>query len=93
MQSSHAATAIDVAFDDPDLIADAGLVPVVALAERIGLPALVTDRVKILDAADSGGANAGANDARCRLARPAEPARSGSRSPRRSIRGSQEAVQ
>lgn len=25
MQSSHAATAVDVAFDDPNLIADAGL--------------------------------------------------------------------
>src|SRR5439155_9687868 len=38
MQSSHAATAVDVAFDDPNLIADAGLVPVVALAEQVGLP-------------------------------------------------------
>jgi len=60
MQSSHAATAIDVVFDEPNLIADAGLVSVVALAEKIGLPGLVTDRVKIVDAANSGGANAGA---------------------------------
>jgi hypothetical protein len=60
MQSSHAAAKIDIAFDEPNLIADAGLVPVVALAERIGLPALVTDRVKITDAANSGGANAAA---------------------------------
>jgi len=35
-------------------------VPVVALAERVGLPGLVTDRVKITDAANSGGANAAA---------------------------------
>ncbi len=57
MQSSHAAAKIDIAFDDPNLIADAGLV--VALAERVGLPGLVTDRVKITGAANSGGANAG----------------------------------
>lgn len=60
MQSSHAATAIDVAFDEANLVADVGLVPVVALAEEVGLPALVTDRVKIVGAANSGGANAGA---------------------------------
>src|SRR6266508_2033010 len=60
MQSSHAAAKIDIGFDDPNLIADAGLVPVVALAQRVGLPGLVTDRVKITDAANSGGANAAA---------------------------------
>src|SRR6266511_2718897 len=60
MQSSHAAAKIDIGFDDPNLIADAGLVPVMALAERVGLPGLVTDRVKITDAANSGGANAAA---------------------------------
>src|SRR5215470_12805863 len=53
MQSSHAATAVDVAFDDPNLIADAGLVPpVVALAERIGLSELIFDHVSIGDAAN-----------------------------------------
>jgi hypothetical protein len=57
MQSSHAATAVDVAFDDPNLIADAGLVPVVALAERVGLPELVAEHVKIVEAANSAGAN------------------------------------
>src|SRR3954449_6707473 len=57
MQSSHAATAVDVAFDDPNLVADAGLVPVVALAEQIGLPGLVADHVLIVDAANSAGAN------------------------------------
>src|SRR6266542_2550832 len=60
MQSSHDAAKIDIAFDDPNLIADAGLVPVMGLAERVGLPGLVTDRVKITDAANSGGANAAA---------------------------------
>jgi hypothetical protein len=57
MQSSHTATAVDVVFDDPNLIADAGLVPVVALAERIGLPELIAEHVSIMDAANSAGAN------------------------------------
>jgi hypothetical protein len=60
MQSSHAAGAVDIAFDDPNLIADAGLVPVLALAERLDVAGLVGDRVKIVGAANSGGANAGA---------------------------------
>jgi hypothetical protein len=60
MQSFHAAAAVDVAFDDPNLIADAGLVPVLALAEQIGLAQLVEDCVKIQDAGNSAGANAGA---------------------------------
>jgi hypothetical protein len=47
MQSSYAAWAVDAAFDDANLIADAGLVPVVALAEQIGLPELVADHVAI----------------------------------------------
>ena len=57
MQSAYAAGAVDVAFDDPNLIADAGLVPVIALAERIGLPELVADQVSIVDAENSAGAN------------------------------------
>jgi len=57
MQSCHAATVVDVAFDDPNLIADAGLVPVLAVAERIGLPDLVAEHLSIVDAANSAGAN------------------------------------
>jgi hypothetical protein len=57
MQSSHAVTAVDVAFDDPNLISDAGLVPVVALAEQVGLPGLVSEHVAITDAVNSAGAN------------------------------------
>jgi Transposase DDE domain group 1 len=57
MQSSHAAGAVDVVFDDPNLVADAGLVPVVALAEQIGLPDLVAEHVAIHGAANSAGAN------------------------------------
>lgn len=57
MQASHAPTAIDIAFDEPNLIADAGLVPVMALADQIDLPALVTEHVRITGAANSAGAN------------------------------------
>jgi hypothetical protein len=57
MQSFHAAAAVDVVFDDPNLIADAGLVPVMALAEQIGLPELVAEHVAIVGAANSAGAN------------------------------------
>jgi hypothetical protein len=60
MQASHAAAAVDIAFDDPNLIGDGGLGSVVALAENVGLCGLVTDRVKITGADNSGGANAGA---------------------------------
>src|SRR5215204_1729499 len=57
MRSSHAAAAVDVVFDDRNLIADAGLVPVVALAEQVGLPGLVAEHVTISDAGNSAGAN------------------------------------
>jgi hypothetical protein len=53
----HAASAVDVAFDEANLIADAGLVPVIALAEQIGLPDLVSEHVAIVGAANSAGAN------------------------------------
>jgi hypothetical protein len=57
MQSSHVVGVVDVVFDDPNLIADVGLVPVVALAEQIGLPELVAQHVAITGAANSAGAN------------------------------------
>jgi hypothetical protein len=57
MQSSHAASAVDVVFDDPNLIADAGLIPVVALAEQVGLPELVSEMVRITGAANGAGVN------------------------------------
>jgi hypothetical protein len=57
VQSLHAATGVDIAFDDPNLIADAGLVPAVALAEQIGLPELVSEHVAIVGAANSAGGN------------------------------------
>ncbi|MGX4691610.1 hypothetical protein [Streptomyces sp. JNUCC 63] len=41
MKVSHSPATLFAAFDDPDLIAHAGLVPTIRLAERCGLPALV----------------------------------------------------
>jgi hypothetical protein len=52
---SHARRAIDVRFDDPNLVSCAGLVPVMALAQRCGLAALLVDRLTIIA---KGGANA-----------------------------------
>jgi hypothetical protein len=60
MQSSHSPAAVSAAFDDPNLIAQAGLVPVMRLAERCGLPRLVTQKVKLTDAPNSAGAAADA---------------------------------
>jgi hypothetical protein len=37
--------AVNAAFDDPNLIADAGLIPAVALAEQTGLPDVVADQM------------------------------------------------
>ena len=56
MQSCHAATAVTAAFDEPNLIADAGLLPLVRLAERVGLPDLAA-AIRIDGAANSGGAH------------------------------------
>jgi hypothetical protein len=47
---------VDAVFDDPNLVASAGVVPVMRLAERVGLHQLVDDRVR---APESAGANAG----------------------------------
>ena len=44
-------------FDDPNLVSCAGLVPMLALADRCGLASLLHDRLKI---AAKGGANAAA---------------------------------
>jgi hypothetical protein len=44
-------------FDEDNLIADAGLVPVVRLAERAGLPELVDTAVRISGSGNGGGAN------------------------------------
>ena len=55
MRLSHARRAISARFDDPNLASCAGLVPVMALAQRCGLAALLAERVRITA---KGGANA-----------------------------------
>ena len=47
MQLSHTPAAIGAAFDDPNLIASAGLVPLIALAESAGLLELVSAHVGV----------------------------------------------
>jgi hypothetical protein len=37
VRSSHSAARVSAVFDDPNLVASAGLVPVMRLAERVGL--------------------------------------------------------
>jgi hypothetical protein len=56
MQSSHAAGRVSARFDDPNLIAYGGLVPLVRLAERCGLPGLVTELVHLPASANGTGA-------------------------------------
>lgn len=43
MQSPHAVSAVCAVFDDRNLVAYAGLVPVMRLAERCGLARLAVD--------------------------------------------------
>jgi len=57
MRLSHARRAISVRFDDPNLVSCAGLIPVMALADRCGLTALLAEHVKITA---KGGVNAAA---------------------------------
>jgi hypothetical protein len=47
VQSSHAASWLSASFDDPNLTASAGLVPVVRLAERCALPTLIRRHVDL----------------------------------------------
>ncbi|WP_406739601.1 IS1380 family transposase [Streptomyces atratus] len=60
MQVSHTRAAVSAAFDDANLIAHAGLVPVMRLAERCGLPRLVREKVRLTGAKNGAGASADA---------------------------------
>jgi hypothetical protein len=57
MQLSHARGAISVQFDDPNLVSCAGLVAVMALVARCGLPAMLAQALTL---AGKGSANAAA---------------------------------
>ena len=56
MQLKHASTAVSASFDDPNLVSAAGLVPIMALAEKAGLRVLAQ---KWLSVPTDKGANAG----------------------------------
>ncbi len=60
MQVSHTPAAVSAAFDDPNLITQSGLVPVMRLAERCGLSRLVAEKVKLTGAKNGAGAAADA---------------------------------
>ncbi|MFF1569935.1 IS1380 family transposase [Streptomyces sp. NPDC058293] len=60
MQVSHTSAAVSAVFDDPNLIAQAGLVPVLRLAERCGLSRLVTEKARLTGAKNGAGAAADA---------------------------------
>jgi hypothetical protein len=47
VRSSHSAARVSAVFDDPNLVASAGLVPVMRLAERVGLHEVVSERVRL----------------------------------------------
>lgn len=57
MQLSHAFASMSAAFDEPNLVVSAGLVPVAALAEQVGIADLARQRLTVPGDA---GANAGA---------------------------------
>jgi hypothetical protein len=56
VRSSHSPARVRAVFDERNLVVSAGLVPVMALAERCGLHGLVRERVRV---PGSAGANAG----------------------------------
>jgi hypothetical protein len=60
MQVSHTRAAVSAAFDDANLIAHAGLVPVMRLAERCGLSRLVVGKLRLTGATNGAGAAADA---------------------------------
>lgn len=47
MQPSHSPAAVSVSFDDPNLVSDAGLLPIVRLAQAAGLQALGDEHLSV----------------------------------------------
>ncbi|CAM5325688.1 MULTISPECIES: IS1380 family transposase [Streptomyces] len=60
MKVSHRSAELFAAFDDPNLITHAGLIPAIRLAERCDLHARVAEKVKLTDATNGAGAAADA---------------------------------
>ncbi|GAA4394325.1 hypothetical protein GCM10023153_15280 [Ornithinibacter aureus] len=61
MKLSHTLPATSAVFDDPNLVSAAGLVPVLALADRAGLRRLADEHLSVRG---DKGANAGLNPTR-----------------------------
>ena len=59
VRASHTAAAVSATFDEPNLVSCAGLVPVLRLAERAGLPEAAQQRVRLPAAVGSTAANPG----------------------------------
>ncbi|MEU5547294.1 hypothetical protein AB0G85_33810 [Streptomyces sioyaensis] len=53
MRSLVPATAVSAAFDEPNLVLGVGLVPFLSLAERVGLPRLLADHLRLRNAGNS----------------------------------------
>ena len=47
MQFKHAPAAVSAMFDDPNLVSVAGLVPMLRLAQQVGLAELAQDRLSV----------------------------------------------
>ena len=47
MQLSHTPSALSASFDDPNLVVSAGLVPVVALAQQVGIGRLADHHLTV----------------------------------------------
>jgi hypothetical protein len=60
MRVSYTPVVVSAVFDDPNLLAHAGLVPLMRLAERCGLDRLVAEHVKLSAGKNEAGAAAGA---------------------------------
>jgi len=57
VRASHTAAGVSARFDEPNLVACAGLVPVLRLAERAGLHEAADQRIRLAQEAGSTGAN------------------------------------
>ena len=57
MQLSHAVSAMSPAFDEPNLIVSAGLVPTVVLAGQVGLGDLADHHVRVPVVGANGGSS------------------------------------
>lgn len=60
MLSNHAPAAVAYTFDEPNLVSSAGLVPMMGLAQKAGLPELAQQKITVSNTGADKGANPGA---------------------------------